>query len=185
MPLELKSFRLPKEWGSSTDEDQNSPRLYLRNSIGLNLPISGGWGYSLEDCVIINKDDPSVDQKIPFDGVAIEYIFVEKRIYAELIVFRPLGDKFAQIEWKRTGQSLRVVDGRKIDVLEFRVRALVNRDWEFLRGDLEANNGYVEDHQGMERHLMERALRTCFYDTEYWFDITSFFGVHPVRFTPG
>ena len=72
MSLELKSFRLLRKWGPEDHEDQNSPRLYLKNSIDLDLPISGGWGYSIEDCVIIDKTDLTVDQSLPFDGTKVE-----------------------------------------------------------------------------------------------------------------
>ena len=176
MPLELRSFQLPSEWGAEDHEDQNSPRLYLKNSIDLDLPISGGWGYSMDDCVIINKADPIVEQGLPFDGVQIEYTFVEKRIYAELIVFRPSEDRFTGIHWECSSQLLKEINDRKFDVLNFRVSAFTDRDWEFLKADWEENDAYVDNEEGRERHLQERLLRTCFYDTEYWFDITSFFG---------
>ena len=104
MARELESFRLPNEWGSETDEDQNSPRLHLKNSINLDLPISGGWGYLEEDCVVIDMNDPIVDQDKTFDGTRIESIFVEKRIYAELIVFRNPDNQFSGIEWTKTRQ---------------------------------------------------------------------------------
>jgi len=174
MPIELKPFRLPAEWCAETEEDQNSPRLYLKNACDLDLPINGGWGYSSEDCVIIDREDPTVDQSLPFDGTKVEYKFVEKRIYAELIVFRP-GDFFSGIRWDLTKQFLKEIDGRKFDVMNFRVSALLDRDWEFLKADWERNNAYEEDEQGKERHLNEKQLRMCFYDTQYWFDITSYY----------
>ena len=137
MPLELKSFRLPSEWESpNNNEDQNSPRLYLKNSIDLDLPISGGWGYSIEDCVIINKTDPTVDQSLPFDGTKVEQTFVEKRIYAELIVFRQRGDALSGINWKQTSQLMKEIDDRKFDVINLRVSAFTDRDWEFLKACL-------------------------------------------------
>ena len=37
--------------------------------------------YSKDDCVVIDKKDPIVDQRLPFNGVEIEYVFAEKRIY--------------------------------------------------------------------------------------------------------
>lgn len=55
------------------------------------LPIWGGWGYTREDAVIIDRDDPIVSPDRPFDGVGIEHVFVEKRIYEELIIFQPKG----------------------------------------------------------------------------------------------
>ena len=81
MARELETFRLPNEWGSKTDDDQNSPRLYLKNTINLDLPISGGWGYSEEDCVVIDMNDPTVDTGKTLDGTGVESVFVEKRIF--------------------------------------------------------------------------------------------------------
>ena len=176
MPLELKQFKLPSEWGSEGDADQNSPRLYLKNSIKLDLPISGGWGYSLEDCVVIDKNDPIVNQSLPFDGTQVEYTFVEKRIYAELVVFRKIGDDFAGIKWEKSMQFLKEVDDKKYDVLNFKVTAYTQRDFEFLKNDWNQNNGYKDDSTGAEEHMKQRALRLCSYTTQYWFDITSFYG---------
>ena len=53
------------------------------------LPISGGWGYGQPTACFIDKDDPCVDPNMPFDGVAIEHVFAERRLYEEQIVFRP------------------------------------------------------------------------------------------------
>ena len=181
MPLELKSFRLPSEWGPEDHEDQNSPRLYLKNSIDLDLPISGGWGYGIEDCVIIDRADPTVDQSLQFNGTSIEYAFIEKRIYAELIVFQQRGNQFSGISWDLTTQMVQEIENRKFDVLNFRVSALPDRDWEFLKADWERNNSYLDNEEGKELHLKEREQRTCFYDTQYCFDITSFYG-QPVLF---
>jgi len=169
MPLELKSFRLQKEWGRA--EDQNSPRLYLKNSSDLDLPISGGWGYSAEDCVVIDKNDPTIDPGAHFNPVSVEYVFFEKRVYAELIVFRPREDRFSGINWELKTQSLRAIDGHKMDVLKFRVTAFTDLDWEYLKNEWETNLGYVDDEEGKESHKKERHLRTRFYDTECWFRI--------------
>ena len=60
---------------------QETPRqIIFENYKSLNgeLPITGGWGYAKDDAVIIDKNDPVVPEGLPFDGVDIEYIFVEK-----------------------------------------------------------------------------------------------------------
>ena len=57
---------------------------------GPDLPIRGGWGYDQEDACIIDKNDPIIDpdSPMPFYGVGYEKIFVERRIYMELITYR-------------------------------------------------------------------------------------------------
>ena len=174
MPLELKQLRLPSEWGGGADK--NSPRLFFKNAYELDLPISGGWGYAAKDCVVIDKEDPAAQTGLPFDLIAVEQIFIEKRIYSELIVFRPNNDVFAGISWHQTNQSLRDINGRKFDVLKYQVTAFTEKDWEFLRLDWEQNGAFATDEAGKVRHAEERSLRECYYNTEFWFDISSPFG---------
>ncbi len=71
-------------------------------------------GISKNDAVVIDKDDPINPIGIPFDGVSIEYIFVEKRIYEELIIFRPPNDRYSGIAWNLIKQKSRFVRWKKI-----------------------------------------------------------------------
>lgn len=140
------------------------------------LPISGGWGYSKEDAVVIDKNDPVVPKGLPFDGIGIEYVFVEKRIYEELIIFRPDDSKFAGIEWKLIEQRLVSDDDRKFDVLSFDVTAIPDIDWELLKREWEQNHGFQTSQSALEAHIEKKNSKTVHYTAEYWFDITSFFG---------
>ena len=94
-------------------------------SLGGELPIRGGWGYTKEDACIIDKNDPIVDPSVPFPGISIEYIFVEKRIYEEMIILRPKGDKFSSIKWKLIKQMLIEESDRAFDKLIFDLRLFV------------------------------------------------------------
>jgi len=155
-----------------------TPRQILENdfpSIG-NLPISGGWGYSKDACIIIDRDDPTVSKEMPFDGISVEYIFIEKRIYKELIVFRPKGYQFSGIEWNLNEQRLESVKNRYLDFLSFKVTAFPDDDWDYLKKAWETNNGFIDSLTDLTLHQKEREKRICYYNTEYWFDITSFFG---------
>ncbi len=41
-------------------------------SLGSKMPIKGGWGYTQEEAIIIDKNDPD-NNAILFDGVGLEY----------------------------------------------------------------------------------------------------------------
>ena len=140
------------------------------------LPIRGGWGYSMEDAVIIDKNDPIVSIGIPFDGVSIEYIFVEKRIYCELIVFRPKNDRYSGINWKLIKQELREINDRRYDVLAFDVTALRDRDFATMKAEWEGLNGYKSPGFNKEDHFKKHEALSIHYIAEYWFDISSFYG---------
>jgi len=155
-----------------------SPREIITTdfkSLQGRLPISGGWGYSKEDAVIIDKNDPVVPKGIPFDGISVERTFVEKRIYEELIIFNPNESKFSGIKWELIKQELQNDEEKSFDVLFFDVTAVPDADWEQLKKEWESNDGFQESQLALNAHIKKRNSKTIHYQTEYWFDITSFF----------
>ena len=169
MPLELKQLRLPSEWGGG--EDKNSPRLF-EERLQAGSTNKRRLGIRCGRLCCYRQRGSCGANGLPFDDCG-EQVFVEKRIYAELIVFRPRKDRYSGISWNRTEQSLRDIDGRQFDVLKYLVTAFTDRDWEFLRLDWEQNDAYLNDEAGKVRHAEERSLRECYYNTEFWFDISS------------
>lgn len=143
-------------------------------SLSRELPIKGGWGYTKEDAIIIDKNDHTVDSKVPFDGVGLEYIIAEKRIYEELIIQRPEDDRFSGIRWNLLSQDCIHEGDRIYDNLVFKVTAHREKDFEELKNIWESNltNPKFET----EEHLKKHEELLCHYESEYWFDITSFYG---------
>ena len=156
-----------------------SPRKVLAQdfkSHGGELPIHGGWGYAQADACIIDKHDPIVDPTVPFDGVGIEYIFVEKRIYEEMIIFRPENEKFSGICWDLEIQKLIHVGDRMFDQLIFDVTAFLDKDWEELKVEYEGPKGYGTPWFDEHAHEVKRKNKMVCLKSEFWFDITSFYG---------
>jgi hypothetical protein len=181
-PPANKSPSSPKE----TSKDIPNPRLNTNDlprevfveiykSIP-ELPIRGGWGYSMEDAVIIDKNDPIVSKVLPFNGITIEHIFVEKRIYCELIVYQPKDDRYSGINWKPILQELREINDKHYDVLTFDVTALHDRDFEMMKAIWGGPNGYGSQGFNEKEHFKKHAALAIHYVAEYWFDITSFYG---------
>lgn len=139
------------------------------------LPISGGWGYSHGDAVIIDKNDPIISKDLPFNGVQIEYSFFELRTYCELIVFRDKENSYSGIENNLIVQNLREVDGKSFDVLFFEVSALLNSDWLELKKEWEDNHAFKNSKMKLNEHFEKRNNKMIHYKTECWFDITSFY----------
>lgn len=145
-------------------------------SVG-DMPIMGGWGYSIEDAVIIDKNDPTVEKGMPFDGVGLEYVFVEKRIYEELIIFREQDDRCAGIKWNLLKQETQLNNGKRYDVLEFEVTGFLEKHWLELKDEWEGLNGFASPDFDIEAHTQKSDSLMFRYVTQYYFDITSFFGV--------
>lgn len=145
-------------------------------SLNGGLPIQGGWGYTKESACVICKDDPLNNPGIPFDGVGIEQVFVEKRCYEELIIFRPKGDAHSGIEWKRQMQALvGGEDGRMYDHLVFEITCFREQDWEALKSEYEYGIQNPDDFDD-EAHWRKHEAMKKRYIRDYWFDITSFLG---------
>lgn len=135
-----------------------------------NWPMSGGWGYTQQEAVIINLDRTA-------EGIDFEHQFIEYRNYEELIIFRLLEERCAGIRWTEKRQSLVCGDnGKKYDVIHFSVSAFRESDWELLAREWNENGFFAEDPEGRVKHLLKRESLKITYESECWFDITNFYG---------
>ncbi len=139
-----------------------------------DLPIRGGWGYSREEAIVIDKNDPVVAPGLPFDGVGIEYKIAELMAYLELIVFRKADDRYSGIETKVNTQYLKSIEGKQYDVLVVDVTAFREKDFNVLKEEWMDNEGNPDF--DVQKHLEKMEKFLCFYTRELWFDITSFYG---------
>jgi hypothetical protein len=143
------------------------------------LPISGGWGYSREDACVIEADHLSQTPGAPFNGLAVERLFAEHRLYMELIVGLPRENSYSGIRFDLERQELHEYEGRQYDRLLLNVSCFRDADWECLKAEWEGPKGYGHPEFDEARHAAERDALQLRYTQEYWFDITSFFGKDP------
>lgn len=87
-------------------------------------PVSGGWGYSQEDAVVVELDDEG-------DGVHLEYQFLEARCYLEAMKFNSKGVKLDVLQIERKMQKLVFGEGGKsYDKLTMEVTATLDGEKE-------------------------------------------------------
>ena len=124
----------------------------------LKFPFEGGWGYSKDDALIINKNHANVTKEVPFYGVGFEYKFVRYRLYKELALNRNHYFVTESVKYNlKTQAVIRGEGGKVYDLLKFEICA----EELFLNDKGEPN--------------IKSDVLLC-YDTEYWFEISSFFG---------
>jgi hypothetical protein len=145
-----------------TLETRESPKEVLERDFPdiAPLPIRGGWGYDQETACII---EPPADPGTPFDGVEVEYIFAEHRLYEELMFFSPIELGYEDISCRLLLQELISEGDRYYDVLKIEVFARPVERAEMLS----SARGTARRRRRPPVHTGER---------EFWFDITSFFG---------
>ena len=141
------------------------------------LPIRGGWGYSKEDAVIIDRSHPAAANFQPFNGVEVEHVFIQLRLWEELIGTRPEGQQHSGCKFKLIKQSLvGGENGKKYDVMLCDITALPDHVFEALKAEWEGPDGFRSPNFDMKEHESRREAATVHYVGEYWFEISSFFG---------
>ena len=162
-------FRLP--------DDYPLPRTILQQHFprtANQCNFSGGWGYDADHAVIVKEFDPEINPDEKFDGVSLEYAFIDKRIREELIFNRPEGERFEELDYNTLGHSLQRIDGIPYDYLLVEVTAYPEREWNELKEDWESHDSYKNDPEGRKRNLDRKAACKITYQAEYWFNISDF-----------
>ena len=158
--------------------DYPAPREILREHFPRTAKqccFKGGWGYDADDAVVVQEFDPEIDPDEKYDGVSLEYAFIDKRIREELIFSRPEGDRFEEIGHQVLGQELHHLDGVPHDFIQVEVTAYPEKEWNELKADWEAHDGYKDDPEGREANLKRKEEAKITYQTEFWFNIADFF----------
>lgn len=164
-------YRLP--------EDYPAPREILRRHFPRTADqcnFSGGWGYDAEHATVVKEFDPEINPDEKFDGVSLEYAFVDKRIREELIFSRRPGERFEGLAYQVVGQRCLAIRGVAHDHLRIEVEAYPEAVWNELKADYEAHDGYRDDPEGLKRNLARKAAARIAYFAEFWFDISDFMG---------
>ena len=110
-----------------------------------------------------------------FNGPLIERIFFEKRIYEEMIIFRPDGEKFACIKWEMKMQRLVQNGGRSYDWLTVAVTAFHESDCAELKAEHEGPEGNGTSAFDVDAHEKKHKEKMVHVTREFWFDVTSLF----------
>ena len=165
-----KPYRLP--------EDYPAPREILREHFprtARQCNFSGGWGYDAEHAVIVKTFDPEINPDERFDGVSLEYAFIDKRIREELIFSRSEGERFVlEDDYHTIAQNLLRLGGVPYDHILVEVAAYPEKEWDELKNDWLSHDGYRNDPEGRKRNLARKEAAKITYRTEYFFDISDF-----------
>lgn len=133
------------------------------------LPIRGGWGYTLEDAITIDKYDRINDTEI-------EIVVTDKRTHAELVSSRPENDRYTILCWFLVDQRVIHHKNRSYDRLTWDITVIPKNDYRELVDEAQWPNGVDTPEFNINRYHRKLYSKSFIYSAEYWFDITSFFG---------
>jgi len=143
-----------------------------------DYPVSGGWGYSQTDACVIEMKGKMSDRTLLLserDGYSIENLFIQRRIYEEIII-HPDSDTpdLHCLRWNIGKQSLHSIGNHNFDEISVTVSGFQEQDLEILEKDWKEHQGYANDQTGLLRHQIWAMSKRVFYNATYWFDVTSF-----------
>lgn len=144
------------------------------NLLNGKLPIRGGWGYSLEDAIIIDQNDPVVNPRLPFGGVGLEHEIVEGRLLKEFLNSDNLDELYVGLEKRLANQSTQTIEGRTYDHLVFTGHCFWESDFAML--DEMYENRHKNADFDEKEYRRKREMLKFYFKTEYFFDVTSFYG---------
>ena len=101
-------------------KDYPAPREILRQHFPRTANqclFRGDWGYGIDDAVAVSEFDPEINAEQRFDGVSLEYAFVDKRIREELLFAPAKCQRIDHLGWQVVEQSLFDVGGIPYDRL--------------------------------------------------------------------
>lgn len=153
---------------------RETPRQIIFEDFKIDLPIRGGWGYGFDTACVIDKNDPSLNPAMPFNGVSVEHVFVEKRIYEEMIIFREQNEKFSGIRWNLIKQEVQTHESKPYDVLSFDVVGFSDDVWDELVARFEEiqKSGKMELLPELDA---QRAAQAHHFQKDFYFEISSFY----------
>lgn len=135
----------------------------------------GGWGYTPNAPCVILVDWSSELAEDNF-GIGFENLFLERRIYEELIFDKSESKPSMHcLRWGITNVSVYVTNSRVFDCVRYTVTGYSKEDERRLAEDCRAHDNYENDPEGALRHLQLANSLRIGYSTECWFDITHFF----------
>ena len=165
-----EQYRLP--------DDYPSPREILREHFPRTADqcnFSVGWGYDADHATIVKEFDPEINPDEKFDGVSLEYAFIDKRIREELIFSRPEGERFEELDSCTIEQRLMDINGVPHDYILVEVTAYPEKEWNELKADWESHDFYKDDPERREANLARKEACKITYQAEYYFNISDFF----------
>ena len=132
-----------------------------------NLSFEGGWGYSMEDAIIIDLEDS-------LSCIQLEREIVELRLNLELFLGRQRGDRFYVIKKKSFYQGLLNDGKKKYDKLEYEHICLSETDNDELVKEYEEyeKNPTAYSSDFLLEHNKKRVSLMYHVKSEFFFDIT-------------
>ena len=122
----------------------------IKSAFDVELDVAGGWGYSVEDAIIIDKNSENKKQ--------IEHTLCSMRSHLELSLTREQSQRYGGINVNELSREMLNIHDKKYDKVTYRIDAMLESNYsKFIN---EYKQGYGKEEFDLEKHFSERKNAT-------------------------
>ncbi|MDM5272445.1 hypothetical protein PGH07_09660 [Sulfurovum sp. zt1-1] len=135
----------------------------IKSAFDMDFPISGGWGYTLEEATVVNdlRDIPLTQ---------FEHTFASMRAYGEMNMALPENQRYGSINVNERHREKVIHDNKTYEKITYEISAMKESVYATLID--EYKEGYGKEGFDIEDHFQKRRESTLKREVIHWFDIT-------------
>jgi len=133
-------------------------REVLRAAYGVELDVSGGWGYDKESPIVIKDKKTSKEQ--------LEYMLATMRANLEMNITQPKEDRYGGVR----AEEIKRVEEDGIDRVTYLVSGMKESEYEKFIDEYKENFG--KENFDIEEHFKRREEATLRLEVEYFFKVS-------------
>jgi len=131
----------------------------IKEIFGVELNISGGWGYNSKNAVIVQKLNIPKEQFI--------HIFATIRATIEMNLNSKDGHRYSGINATQQDSKIIIKDNKTYEKVNFKITAMDTNIYnEFIK---EYKDGYGQNSFDLFNHFKRRKENTLIRNVDYWF----------------
>jgi len=143
-------------------KSDNDLKEVIKAAFGVDLDVDGGWGYSQEDALIINKSSIPLTQ--------LQHTLSSMRAHLEMSMTLPKEKRYGAINVNEIKKEKKELNIRKYDIITFEISGMLEDTYaNFID---EYKTGQDADSFDFEDHFSRRKKETLVREELFWFDIT-------------
>ena len=142
----------------------NNLKEIIKSAFDIELPISGGWGYSQDEATIIHDLN-----QIPL--TQFQHTFASMRAYGEMNMSLPEEERYGSINVNERSREILHKEDKTFVKIIYTIDAM--KEDVYAAFIDEYKEGYGKESFDMEDHFQRRREATHKREVAHWFDISA------------
>jgi len=146
-------------------KDNQDIKDTIESIFNINLAITGGWGYTIENATIIKE----YKDKLPLNQ--LEHMIVSMRVHLEMNITQDKNSRYAGINANELNREIILKNSLTYDKVTYIVTAIKDDLYtEFMK---DYKNGYGTDSFNITEHFKKRKEATLTREIIHYFEVTN------------